>query len=341
MRIRRLSSAAASIAVAAAVVGCGLFSPDIASPPPTAKPAQSAAAAAPTDAVSDQPLGPWRRSPVALPDDLLSSAEFVCRNPDDEVVRAALADMPVAVVDARGGGLASIIFADDHAAFECRVKLEMVGGALGATILVPPSWLAPSSAPGEGAISIVSNGAIEDDAGARSVMIGRVGPGADRVVAGFDDATEVEAAQGGGWYTAWWPGLDRPGAVAAIDGRNVALASAPDPHDEVEGRATLARWWLDPAAGVPAADATAIKALVEEQKCASGRPPDGRILEPSVFYGQTGIIVTFLVRSQPGGQDCQGAGPGAFEFTLTEPLGDRKLLDGGQIPPRDASLPPK
>ena len=275
MRIRRLSSAAASVALAASVVGCGLVSPDTPSAPPSANPTSSAAAL-PSDPVSNQLLGPWRRRSVPLPDDLLSSATFVCKNPDDEVVRAALADMPVAVVDARGNGLASIIFADDHAAFECRVKLEMVGSALGATILEPPSWLAPSDAPADGAISIVSNGSVDDDAGSRSVLIGRVGPGAARVVAGFDDATEVEAAQGNGWYTAWWPGLDRPGAVAAVDSRSVATGSAPNPHGQVEGRATLATWWLDPAAGTPAADATAIKALVRSRPArAAGRPTAG------------------------------------------------------------------
>jgi hypothetical protein len=331
---------AATLLALSTLSGCGLLVDDAPTQqPPATATTTPASPAPPSDDATALLLGPWRPAPAQLPEELLSSAEEVCRSPEDPVLVATIRDVPIVVADARGGGLANLIFANDNVAFECRVKLELVGPALGATILAPPSWLAPSGAAPDG-VTIVSNDRVEDDGSARTVLIGRVKPQPYRTVAGFDDQSEVVASQGGGWFTAWWPGLDRPGAVAAVDRSSVAQASAADPHQEVEGRATLAKWWVDPGAPAPGPDSTTIHALVQEQVCASGRPPDGRVLEPGVFYGPNGVLVTFLVRRQPGGQDCQGTGPAAFDFTLSQPLGDRKLLDGGEIPPRDASAPP-
>jgi hypothetical protein len=341
IRLRALSRALAATFLALSTLsGCGLLADDTASePPPTPTPHASASEPPPSDAAGALLRGPWRPAPGELPDEIVSSAEAVCRNPADPVVTAAIRDVPLVVADARGAGLAHLIFADDNVAFECRVKLEQVGPTVGATILVPPSWLVPSG-PAPDGVTVVSNSRVEDDTGARTILIGRLKPQPFRVVAGFDDESEVVASQGGGWFTAWWPGLDRPGSIAAVDRSSVAQASAADPHEEVEGRASLGAWWIDPSAPPPGPDSTTIHALVQEGVCASGRPPDGRILDPRVFYGPDGVLVAFLVRRQSVGQDCQGAGPAAYEFTLSEPLGDRRLLDGGEIPPRDASAPP-
>jgi hypothetical protein len=333
MRVGRL----ALVAALSALVACGPSDP---SPPPEASaPSESTGAALPSDPVTAQLTGPWRPSPIELPDDLRSSAEYVCRNPANPAVLAAIKDLPIAVSDARGGGLASLLFADGDIAFECRVKLEMVGPGLGATILEPPSRLAAGDAPAD-AITIVSDNRVEDDGGARTVLIGRVAPDPYRVVASFDDQSEVVASLGNGWYTAWWPGLDRPGGVGALDRKSVVVTSAPDPHAEVEGRAGPAAWWVDPTALPLSPDATTIPALIMEEACASGRPPEARVLEPTVFSSETAVLVSVLVRRQPGAQDCQGNPAVPLEIHLAEPLGSRRLLDASEVPPRDASKPP-
>jgi hypothetical protein len=101
----------------------------------------------------------------------------------------------------------------------------------------------------------------------------------------------------------------------------------------------LASWWIDPAAGVPGPEATTLKVLVHEQ---CGRSAEGRIAAPAVIYQPDAIIVVFGVVKPSGGQDtiCLDSPPTRYEVVLTEPLGQRRLLDGGVVPPRDATKPP-
>jgi len=101
-----------------------------------------------------------------------------------------------------------------------------------------------------------------------------------------------------------------------------------------------ATWWLDPAAGKPAADATSVAAIVLERSCASGASPDGRVLPPAIRSGASAISVLVAIRHRPGDQDCQGNPPLAIRLDLGEAIGSRALLDGGEFPPRDASVVP-
>ena len=101
-----------------------------------------------------------------------------------------------------------------------------------------------------------------------------------------------------------------------------------------------ASWWLDPAAGPPPVDATFVAAFVRERECASGKTPDGRVLAPAIFYGETSISVMFAIRKRPGPQDCPANPPLAITLNLTEATGGRTLLDGGEFPPRDAAVVP-
>jgi hypothetical protein len=101
-----------------------------------------------------------------------------------------------------------------------------------------------------------------------------------------------------------------------------------------------ATWWLDPAAGKPAADATSVAAIVLERSCASGASPDGRVLPPAIRSGASAISVLVAIRHRPGDQDCQGNPPLAIRLDLGETIGSRALLDGGEFPPRDASVVP-
>lgn len=321
--------------VAIVVVGCGSATPT-ASPEPSASPSPDPSG---TEALL---LGPWRPAPVDVPDDLLASIAFVCRNPDDEQLRTDIEATPIAVVDARGNALATVIFADDHTAFECRVKLETVGDALGATILEPPSRLVPDAVDpiADDGIRIVGYSRLEGENGApMTQLLGRVGRQAFEVIPSFDDESEVYSARANGWFAAWWPGAVDAATVGAVDRKNVVISGVPIPDGPLEPRAGLASWWLDPAAGAPGRDATTIPALIREQACASGLPPEGRVVPPRIFYATDSVLVTFWVRRLPGAQDCPGNPPFATEIELTEPLGERKLLDGSEVPPRDATVP--
>lgn len=47
------------------------------------------------------------------------------------------------------------------------------------------------------------------------------------------------------------------------------------------------------------------------------------------------VMVTFGVVPLGGAQECQGNPPTAVTVRLPEPLGDRRLLDGGREPPAE------
>jgi hypothetical protein len=80
---------------------------------------------------------------------------------------------------------------------------------------------------------------------------------------------------------------------------------------------------------------TQFTAMVTEQRCASGRSSEGRILGPEVDVHDATVIVTFAVRPLEGDQECPGNPPTAVIVRLEEPLGDRTLLDGGREPPAE------
>ena len=104
--------------------------------------------------------------------------------------------------------------------------------------------------------------------------------------------------------------------------------------------ADAATWWVATEAIPLAPDTTVIKGILMETACASGQSPDGRVNEPVIVYGADAVTVTFTVTPRPGAQDCPGNPEFPVEVTLSEPLGERALLDGGTTPPRDATTTP-
>ena len=70
----------------------------------------------------------------------------------------------------------------------------------------------------------------------------------------------------------------------------------------------------------------------QERHCASGKPPEGRILAPDIVLGDDAITITFGVTPRPGGQDCPGALPSRYVVELPEPIGLRELRDGYSYP---------
>ena len=101
-----------------------------------------------------------------------------------------------------------------------------------------------------------------------------------------------------------------------------------------------ADFWLDPAAPPPGPDTTTLHGLIVERACANGKPPTGRVRPPVVVYAESTVTITVTVREIPGGADCPGNPSVPITIELSQPLGDRTVLDGSVFPPRDTSGPP-
>ena len=102
-----------------------------------------------------------------------------------------------------------------------------------------------------------------------------------------------------------------------------------DPPAAVPADASPAVWHLDPDAPPPGPQATSFVAMVTERGCASGRDIRDLLLPPVIQYGNDAVTVALYLEPLPAGaQDCQGTLPTRFTIELSEPLGDRQLVDG-------------
>lgn len=131
--------------------------------------------------------------------------------------------------------------------------------------------------------------------------------------------------------------------ACATPAPSVAPSSAPPSEPSatptVEGQAQPAVWWVAPGETL-GATTTVVKAILNERACASGQSPEGRVQEPVIEYTAESVTVTISVVSRGGAQDCPSNPEFPMTITLAEPLGERVLLDGGSIPPRDATTTP-
>lgn len=91
-------------------------------------------------------------------------------------------------------------------------------------------------------------------------------------------------------------------------------------------------WRID-AGSPPATGSSAFPVEVMERACASGQAADGRIADPIIEYGEDAITITIPVRPVEGGATCPSNPWTRFVVELDEPVGDRRLLDGGPWPP--------
>lgn len=126
------------------------------------------------------------------------------------------------------------------------------------------------------------------------------------------------ARDGGEWRVSGWGGCTLEPDV----GPGLGIASF-----RVEGDD------LDPAA-------TSIPVLVTERACNSGEDARGRIVVSAIEVEDDAVSVTLAVRPRGGAQACPSNPETPFVVDLPEPLGDRRLLDGSSIPPRDATVCP-
>jgi hypothetical protein len=124
-----------------------------------------------------------------------------------------------------------------------------------------------------------------------------------------------------------------------VNGWTVAGWGDCQPRVQLAAGLGSAEWAFDPAQPVPDATTQVFDALVTELSCNSGEPADGRIVGPQILKSGDTVLVVFAVRPRPGGQDCQSNPPTRVKVDLGEPLGARKLLDGGTLPPGDPAQP--
>lgn len=80
-----------------------------------------------------------------------------------------------------------------------------------------------------------------------------------------------------------------------------------------------------------------IPVLVHERGCNSGQDARGRIVEPRIILGAEAVTVVFAVRPREGEHTCPGNPETPYLLVLPEPIGNRTLFDGSEIPPRDAT----
>lgn len=75
--------------------------------------------------------------------------------------------------------------------------------------------------------------------------------------------------------------------------------------------------------------------LANDIQCASGIPPNDRLLPPEVHESPREVVITFSAKPPPGSAGTCPTHPAVTRtITLSQPIGDRSLLDGWYSPPR-------
>lgn len=111
------------------------------------------------------------------------------------------------------------------------------------------------------------------------------------------------------------------------------------PRPAVDPAVGIAEFRVAPGEGL-GPESSEFDVLVSELACNSGEDARGRILPPQLISDADSVTVVMTVRPRGGGQDCPSNPETPFLLQLPEPLGERTLLDGSTIPPRDATLCP-
>jgi len=94
-------------------------------------------------------------------------------------------------------------------------------------------------------------------------------------------------------------------------------------------------------AAEPEATSTQVLAVAAAGFCAGDGPLDTRLRPPSVAYASDSITVTLWVTSVAPRSEVSACVGGLFTpvtIALTEPIGPRVLLDGGEYPPRVVAI---
>ena len=89
------------------------------------------------------------------------------------------------------------------------------------------------------------------------------------------------------------------------------------------------QWRLDPAAQTPGRDDTTVAVLIQERECVSGIEIGDRLIGPQVVTTDTKMFIEFAATPPDAALvNCQGNPETPYLVHLSEPLGDRELMEG-------------
>ena len=209
----------AGVALAAVILSaCG----GTVAPPPTGTeapletptPQETPVPSAPVDLA----FGPWRPPPVKPSPAFAAAALAGCRT------IAAVGALPLAVLDARGAGFATLVFAATTDASATAVLCHASVGTDGtARADARPVIASTAATPPKGGILGLHDIEVVNADLQRTVLVGQVVEPVTSVEVNFDDATWKPAAKANGWYAIWWPGQEKALGVAASDNHSIVI----------------------------------------------------------------------------------------------------------------------
>lgn len=207
-----------------ATVALGACSSTDGSPTPgpgqaSGEPTERPIATVPGDPALAAALGPWRRVPFQADPAFGAPFAAACRSAD-----ASIGAAPVKVVDVRGRGWITVLFASDTAAFLCRTTIDDPTHPLEVrAITVPGGTIAGDQ------IDLVLWTEVRIAPETITYAVGRVGPDPAEVIGGFVDQTFVFATHANGWWVAWWPPQAASDGFAAVDHSHIVLNNVKPP----------------------------------------------------------------------------------------------------------------
>jgi hypothetical protein len=91
-------------------------------------------------------------------------------------------------------------------------------------------------------------------------------------------------------------------------------------------------------AAEPSPDTQTLEVLVHERACASGQTADGRVELVALEETPDEVRLRIGVHGLAGAQTCPSNPPTPFTVELSEPLGDREVVDASVVPPRPLTV---
>ena len=184
----------------------------------TAKPRDSVPPPDPSAIAQEAEFGTWRPAPILTTPAFATAVEEACR------ADGTVGDLPLRTLDARGLGLATLVFASDRAAVLCRAAIDGPGGTATATVRPIPE-AAGATPPEDGKLGIHDLEIVDEQTNPRVVLVGTVGDSAHEVSVNHDDATWTKSRMSNGWYAVWWPLAKEALGVASSDNKSIVIDS--------------------------------------------------------------------------------------------------------------------
>jgi hypothetical protein len=173
----------------------------------------------PSDPAMAAAVGPWRRVPFKADPGFGALYVAACRAASPDI-----GQIPATVVDVRGRGWITVLFASSQKAFLCRTTVGDPAHPLAIeSIDVPAGTLAG------GGVDLANYEELGKGSETTSFAVGRVGPTPSAVIAGFDDQTFVFGTMGGGWYVMWWPTGVTCDGISSVNNSHIVLDSTHAP----------------------------------------------------------------------------------------------------------------